>query len=581
FGSPGCMVNCPRGLDLFYSRRIGAAPQGAGLASSAGDYADIPSNTTILGAAKLTGRTEGGTTVGVLDAVTGHETARVATAAGSTFTRPVAPLTNDFVGRVKQDLDEGNLVVGGLFTSVDRRLTDPGLAGLLPSSARAGGADVRYYWGGHDYFFYAALTGSHVTGDSAAMLRLQRSSARYLQRPDRSPTGDGLFTTAYDPGATSMSGYGGILRVAKQGGTWLWDINGSAVSPGFETNDLGFQRKADYLWLNGALARQLTTPTGWYRSLTYGGGVERYWNYEGDITQSDVTGAFILELLNYWQFKAIAQRSLAAYSDRLTRGGPVVRQPGQTMEQLEITSDPRQAVTLHAVGTLGQTDAGGFSRQLELTATWRPSPNVKVSLGPSYSHDVTTDQYVTSVADPTATDFYGRRYVFAHLDEKQLAMETRASITFTPSLSFELYVQPLIASAGFSSFEEFAAPRSEKKLVYGRDVGTIAPAGSGGSGAGTGGSGASPEAYAIDPDGPGPAASFDLPNPNFDRRSLRGTAVLRWQWRPGSTAYLVWTQTRNGRAPFGDLSLNRDLGALGSLPADNTLEVKISYWLGF
>jgi len=86
--------------------------------------------------------------------------------------------------------------------------------------------------------------------------------------------------------------------------------------------------------------------------------------------------------------------------------------------------------------------------------------------------------------------------------------------------------------------------------------------------------------YTIDPDGSGPAPSFDLTNPNFDRRSLRGTAVLRWEWRPGSTAYLVWTQTRNGRAPLGRMSLGRDLGALGNLPADNTFEVKISYWLG-
>ena len=149
-------------------------------------------------------------------------------------------------------------------------------------------------------------------------------------------------------------------------------------------------------------------------------------------------------------------------------------------------------------------------------------------------------------------------------------METRVNVTFTPSLSFQLYVQPLIASARYYDFEQFAAPRALAKLVYGRDIGTIDTTTSAGA----------VTRYTVDPDGAGPAASFQLPNPNFDLRSLRGTAVLRWEWRPGSTAYLVWTQTRSGSAPLGTLALGRDLSALGGLPSDNTFELKVSYWLG-
>ncbi|HKK07822.1 MAG TPA: DUF5916 domain-containing protein, partial [Gemmatimonadota bacterium] len=536
FGSPGCQINC-RGMSLFYSRRIGAAPPGAGLAEDEGVWADVPDNTTILGAGKLTGRTSGGTTVGVLDAVTGRETARAARADSTVFDQPVAPLTNDFVGRVKQDLDGGNLVLGGLFTSVDRRLDDPGLADLLPGSSKVGGADVQYYWDQHDYSLYASFAASHVTGDSAAILGLQRSSARYFQRPDRTTTGDGLFSAGYRPGATALNGYGFRFRLSKESGDWLGDVNAAAMSPGFEVNDLGYQRQTDYLWLNGSLIRQLTRPTAWYRSLVFGAGAERYWNYDGDITTTDVTGAAIWQLLDYWQLKAIYQHTFAALDDRATRGGPLVRRPGSDIESLQVTTDPRQAVTVDATGTLTQIARGGFERSLEASVTWRPSPNLSVSLGPSYTHTVSPDQYVSAVADSTATAFYGHRYVFSHLDEKQLAMETRVNVTFTPSLTFELYVQPLLASADFSKFEEFAAPRREKKLVYGKDIGTIAPIYEIGSGGGAGrgglaGGGASMvTGYTIDPDGSGPASSFQLGNPNFDRRSLRGTAVLRWEWR--------------------------------------------------
>ena len=569
FGSPGCNINCGLGLDLFYSRRIGARPPGWTLAFPEGRWADIPDNTTILGAAKLTGRTPGGTTVGVLDAVTGSETARVARADSSTFRQPVAPLTNDFVGRVKQDLDGGNLVIGGLFTSVDRHLRDPGLAGLLPSSSRAGGADVRYYWGGHDYFFYAALTASRVTGDSASILRLQRASARYFQRPDRTTTGDGLFSAAYRPGATALDGYAAIFRVAKQGGSWLWDLNGMAESPGYAINDLGFQREADKLWVNGSVGRQLNTPTSWYRSLVAMVEADHTWNYDGDPTASTVSVYSSLQLLDYWNVVLFAQRAFPARSDRLTRGGPVVRTTGSTGGQVAVSTDSRKALTLDGSFTYNHDDDGGYSSEVGLSASFRPSPNVQVSLGPQYSYVDSHTQYVTSVADPTATAFYGHRYVFSHLSEKQLSMETRVNVTFTPDLSFELFLQPLLASGRYHAFEEFAAPRRETKRVFGRDVGTIRSLTRDGTVTG----------YQVDPDGSGPASSFAFANPSFDSRSLRGTAVLRWEWRPGSTAYLVWTQTRGGTARDRSLAVGHDLDALVNIPPDNTFELKISYWL--
>jgi len=583
FGSPGCNINCGSGLGLFYSRRIGAPPPGAGLARSRGEFVDVPDNTTILGAAKLTGRTPGGTTVGILDALTGSETARVARTDGTVFDQLVAPLTNDFVGRVKQDLEGGNLVVGGLLTSVDRRLRDGGLADLLPSAARAGGADVRVYWDRHAWSFYAAATASRVAGDSAAILRLQRSSARYFQRPDRTTTGDGLFSAAYRPGATALAGYGTIFRLAKQGGSWIGDLNGSAVSPGFETNDLGFRLKSDELWLNGSFGRQFLTPTGWYRSLVAVAEADHTWNYDGDPTGSDVTGYASVQLLDYWGITLIGERAFPAQSDRLTRGGPVVRTPGTSFGQIAVSTDSRRALTLDGSLDYYRDDDGGHGTTVGLSASFRPSPNVQVSLGPRYGYTDSRAQYVAAIPDPTATAFYGHRYVFAHLAEKQLSMETRVNVTFTPDLSFELFLQPLLASARFGDFEEFAAPRREEKLVYGMDIGTIDTtfaAGSGGAGgAGSGAGAASIAGYTIDPDGSGPAASFQLPNPNFDPRSLRGTAVLRWEWRPGSTAYLVWTQTRGGSGPFGDLSLGRDISALGNLPPDNTFELKITYWL--
>ena len=567
FGMPGCNINCGLGLDLFYSRRIGRAPQGARLAYSAGDFANVPVNTAILGATKLTGRTQNGYNVGVMDAVTGREVAEVATADGGRLSQPVEPLTNSFVSRVKRELRGGNLVLGGLFTSVDRQLTDPGLARLLPRSAQTGGVDAEAFWGKHDYHFYAALSASRVAGDSLAILRLQRSPARYFQRPDRSRLPDGLFSSRYDASTMELTGSGAIARLSKEGGSWLWDLNAASVSPGFEVNDLGFLQQADYRWVNGTFGRQYTRPTRAYRALQWMAGGEQYWNYDGDNTGRDATLFLTAQLPSYWNVTALVMRSFASLDAQLTRGGPVVANAASTDGFLSVSSDPRRHVVLSTSVNASASDDGDHRTSLDISATLKPAPNVTLSMGPGYSASSTTAQYVTSVEDPTATAFFGRRYVFARLDQRQLYMIARASVTFTPPLSLEVFAQPLLASGNYHDFEEFAAPRQLRKLVYGRDAGTIE-------------SGIGGKEYTIDPDDTGPAPSFTVGNPNFNLRSLRGTGVLRWEWRPGSTAYLVWTQTRSGVVPLGNLVFTRDRRALFEEPSDNIFVFKVSYWMG-
>ncbi len=191
---------------------------------------------------------------------------------------------------------------------------------------------------------------------------------------------------------------------------------------------------------------------------------------------------------------------------------------------------------------------------------------MSVSLSPTYEHNESSAQYVTAVDDPTATDFYGRRYVFAALQQNVLSMVTRLNITFTPTLTLELFAQPLVVSGRYTNFKEFDAPRGLAKSTYGRDMGTIE------AGAGS---------YTVDPDGPGPAEPFSFDDPDFNFRSLRGNAVLRWEFRPGSTLFLVWTQSRSDTAPVGDLDFSRDVDALFDAHADNIFLLKLNYWLSF
>lgn len=556
-------------LSAFFSRRIGRQPQGGGIARSAGAYADVPENTTILGAAKVTGRTAGGWTVGVVDAVTRRETARVQDTLGLRHDVEVEPFTNYFVGRLKHDLRAGNLVVGGIATSVQRDLSDSALSTMLSRHSESVGADLSWWWKNRTYRLMASGLVTQVAGDSAAILRLQRSSARYFQRPDRGNGSNGLFSDAYDSGATVVRGYGLYARLSKESGNWLWEASTNIRSPGFENNDIAFTTRDDYAWMSANLFRQALRPTRWYRQLFFIAGGQQQYNYDGDLTDRQVQGFAEVDLLNYWSMSAFYIRRPSVLDDRLTRGGPVVRRPGSSFVAYNLSSDSRKPLVLSAYPSYGRSDEGRKSWTAGMSLAWRPAPSVSLSLGPEYDYGEAARQYVTAVADPTATTFYGRRYVFADIVQRTLAMDTRLNVTFTTALSLEVYAQPFISSGRYFDFKEINAPRGMDYSVYGRDRGTITSTGSGAS-----------RVYTIDPDGAGPAASFTLGNPDFTFRSLRGNAVLRWEYRPGSTLYLVWTQMRSATGSEGDLSFGRDRRALLAAHPDNIFLVKASYWLG-
>jgi hypothetical protein len=199
----------------------------------------------------------------------------------------------------------------------------------------------------------------------------------------------------------------------------------------------------------------------------------------------------------------------------------------------------------------------------------KPDSNISVSFGPNYSDSQQKAQYIQEVVDATATSFYGKRYVFSDVHQKTLSMDTRLNVTFTPTMSLQLYAQPFISSNDFSNFKEYARPRDSEKLVYGRDMGSVQEV------LDTDGS----RRFVIDPDGTGPAASFEVSNPDFTFRSLRGNAVFRWEYVPGSTLFLVWTQDRASQESFGDLDFGRDRRALFDGPANHVFLVKVNYWL--
>lgn len=549
-------------LSMLSTRRIGRQPQLSAYRDTSDQYANPPQNTTILGAAKLTGRTPGGWSIGALDAVTQREHALVQRSDGTRVDYTVEPLTNYFVSRVTKDLRGGATQIKVMGTSVYRSLGDSFVVSNLTRRSEALGIGTETWWGNRTYRLMAQLAGTRLAGDSAAIRKIQISPRHYFQRPDR---GEPL-----DPTRTSLMGVGAYARVAREQGSLLWELSGNLRTPEFDNNDITFFSRGDYIWMSANVLPQWTNPTKWYRQLLFILGGQQRYNFDGDLTDRQFQIYSQIQTLNYWGISGFWIHRPTLLDDRLTRGGPVVRRAGSDDWFVNVNTDSRKKVVLSTNGEIGCDREGYCSRSWNLQAQLRPASKVQLTVGPSLSHSETGAQYVQTVVDSFATAFFGKRYVFAQLIENAIVMETRFNVTFSPTLTLELYMQPLIASGAYSGYREFAGPRQLRKLVYGVDVGTDSvPAGA-------------PQQHWIDPDGPGgPAPRFLINDPSFTLRSLRGNAVLRWEYHPGSTLFVVWTRSGSSALTRGQIDFGSDAGALFRGPSSDIFLVKVNYWLGF
>ena len=301
---------------VFRSRRIGRSPQLA-LGGPEYGFVDAPEQTTITGAAKLTGRTTGGWAIGALDAFTTREHARYLDTLGVEREADVEPPTHYFAGRVRRDLRDGNTTVGLLGTAVNRSIDDDRLRGLLRSDAYIGGVDLAHAWFDRRWAFDAAMTGATVIGSPAAIASTQRSSARYFQRPDH-----GDYAT-YDPTRTHLDGYGFDASIAKRSGKhWRGSLAYVSRSPGYEANDLGFETRADFRGLSSIVYFQQNTPGRLLRSYSVLPYFNQMWNFGGDRVYESYATAFNGTFTNFWAFNFTATLNASVADDRLTRGGP-------------------------------------------------------------------------------------------------------------------------------------------------------------------------------------------------------------------------------------------------------------------
>ena len=536
--------------NFFYSRRVGAAPPGR----ADGTYVDRPRAATILGAAKLTGRLASGTSIGVLSGVTGEETARTFTPGSTIGSTRVAPTAVFGVARVEQEFGPPGSTVGLMTTLLHRDLT-PGepMASLLTTSAVSLAGDAIVRLRGGEYEWRGSLGGTHVTGSAAAIDRIQRSSAHYFQRPDAPYFG-------YDPTRTSLAGIKTDTSIERRTGRhWNWGVSSQLETAGFESNDLGRLSSADGLQSGGWVSYRDTTPGAWYRNYEVRVTHERRYTYDWIRRQGSLQAEGTIEWPNFWETQLFVTSTMRAQDERLTRGGPLMGTPRGWNLAMLVDSNRAKRLQTDYVLEYGRNEDGGLNFSASTEWEFQAGSKWGLSVSPQYLRLVDVRQYLTTLAGgPDST--YGSRYVFGRVDRSTYSTQLRANYTFKPDVTLDLYAEPFAASGRYDGIGQLSAARSRFLRLYGTD-GTTLTAQADGS------------LRVTDGD-----TVFALPNRNFNVLSFRSNLVLRWEWRPGSTLYLVWQQDRAAdavgttRATIGDMFSS--LRARG----DNYFVVKTSFW---
>ena len=510
---------------LFYSRRIGRAPQLGGI------YAD-PTNaaaTTIVGAAKLTGRLSSGTSVGLLSAVTQEER--------DPLDRTIEPLTNYAVGRLQQDFNGGQSGIGLMFTGVNRQL-DEFTEDILRRNAFAGGVDARHRFLDRKYEIAAMVSASRVAGTEESVALLQQCTPLGCTHNNARPDGEAEF----DPTRTSLVGDAQRISVSKfGGGTTRFQTVYQRYSPGYEINDLGFLARDDHQLFRNWFAIQKNTPTSWYRRAFFN------FNHFNEWSAGGLPLGFGFNQNSHIQFDNqmwghlgfnYSPDWIATYDDRASRGGPAVRRDASANFWAGWEGDGRNRATPFLWFGAGRSDEGkSHFYYVEPQVNIRASSRLEVRVGAFYESSVNDNQFRGNISDPGGT-----HHTFARLDQSTLSLTSRLNFTASPTLSLQFYAQPFISTGTYTDWRELSSPRAD----------------------------AYDDRY----------AAYDGGDPGgFNFKQFQSNTVLRWEYRPGSTLFLVWSQ---GRSAFdsqaSEFDFSRDTRDLFRQHPDNTFLVKASYW---
>ncbi len=546
------MMGSGNRTNLFYSRRIGRRPHYyPDLYDD--EYVEMPEFTRILGAFKLSGKTRNGWSIGIMESITNREVAKI-DSLGYQRKEVVEPLTNFFNIRLQKDIDDGNTIVGGMFTATNRFVNNSHLK-FLPDAAYTGGLDLTQYWNDKNYYLLAKGQFSQISGDSTSITNLQRAPQRYYQRPD-------MEHRHVDSSLRSLSGSGGNIEIGKiGGGNWRYGARVWWLSPGIDVNDMGFMQRSDAISQTTWVEYIIWDPFSVFRNMNFDLSQWSWLDFSGRYLNLGTRISIDAQFLNYWRYNTGVMRNWKDVNRSELRGGPSLVFTDSWRTWLSIYSDSRKKFVFSTRGAIEiGSNRDKLHRDISFGVTYRPTKAIKISLYPSYSKDFDRTRYVTTIEE-SASD----KYIVSSLTRNVASMDIRINYSITPDLSFQFWGQPFVYSADYTKYADVVDAGnfkiSDQYYVYSNEEIEYDN---------------ESDSYTVtESDG----NSFSFDNPDFSVFEFRSNFVIRWEYIPGSTAYLVWSQGRVGDAPSGNFSFNEHVSNLIDVNPTNIFLIKFSYRL--
>ncbi len=523
--------------NLFFSRRIGRTPQGFSTADgSKGEFEDFPTNTTILGAAKFSGKTKDGWSIGVLESITANEFAEIElderqdvldglSEIGEKREELVEPLSNYFVGRVQKDFNDRNSFIGGIITATHRDMDER--VSFLHTQAYSGGIDFQHNWKDRKYYVEGSALFSNVRGSTEAITRTQRSLTHLFQRVDAGHV-------EVDENRNELTGTGGRFEIGRGSGDWRYNIGGNWRSPELELNDIGFLRQADDIRQYANLRRFWNKPSSWFRRANLGINQFSSYDFDGNYNriQYELQG-FVNWKNNWWSEAGIGHKP-RIFSNTVLRGGPRWRWGDENFVFLFSGTDNRKKFSMHAGYVFSEAQQNNFSfRRYVLRFFYQPINSLSLSLINEFEQNPNKTQYVTE------SDFNGTpRYILGGIDNESLSMTLRVNYNINPNLTIQYYGQPFFFKARYNNFNYVNNPvardLNERVTTYSNSQISFAD--------GT---------YSVDENSDG-TTDYSFGNPDFNFVQFRSNLVLRWEYIPGSELFFVWSQGIEGVSDIDD-----------------------------
>uniref|UniRef100_UPI003217C4EF DUF5916 domain-containing protein n=1 Tax=uncultured Draconibacterium sp. TaxID=1573823 RepID=UPI003217C4EF len=531
---------------LFYSRRIGHEPSYDPTYYIEGiESMSMPENATILNALKLTGKNKKGLSVGIVNSVTAHEEATVKTA-NDAIKEAVEPFTNYTIGRVKQDLNNGSTVLGGIFTSTIRNIKDENLE-FLTDNSLVGGLDFEHNWKNRKYYVAAKSFASNSNGSEKSIARLQRNSRHYFQREDA----DHLN---YDPTKTSLSGWGGEISGGKRSGKFVVDGALEWRSPGVDLNDIGYLRQADYISQDFDVQYRVNRPKGIILNYSVKVSQGHKWSYGGENIWDDMDIYLKMRFKNYWRLNFMIDRVFNEIDTRALRGGPSLRIDGANTVRMALQSNSQKDLMLALNANISRNDDDiTKTNNYAFSVNWQVSNRFLLSCQSVYETLKDNSQYVGySLIDNK------REYLVGLLDRQTFYTTFRAELFITPEFSLQYYGSPYVSTGKYLNYRRVADSKS-KSLSERFDLLE------------------KKDGLLIDDNNTvyHDFESFDF---DFDFQEFRSNFVARWEYKTGSTLYFVWTNSRFEYIDKYNTSVFGSLKNIRKLKSENAFMIKLSYW---